>query len=340
MDHSLCKSLQHRAVLHLFRAAHGANLAARDIDEIQSAPANDLVQISSSQGVAPMIADGLEHLEDRELDIDNDLRIFFQEIKEGNRRRNQKMKAQLTEAAAVLGDVDIPVVVLKGGCELALPSYQHVHKRFIGDLDLLVPKSALKQAVSALESWGYFNAYQDDEFFSASEHHDAPLVNERWPAAIEVHQTIGGKSGEQLLPADQIIKAAEKTTVANVMVPSRLNRLIHLVFHQQVQHSGFQNRSLSIKSLVDFAALVVDEDHILAAREPFAAAGLHTQFDGLLAVTEFILPGQLPQIDHTKDAKNGPWQRFFAWVHHAGRLLKSRYGEYWVGPGVTQLTHV
>ncbi len=303
MDDRLCTSLQHRVVLHLFRAAHGAKLYARDIEDIQYVRGDDLVRISAAHGIAPTIADGLERLDINELDIDRDLTIFFQEIREGNRFRNQKMKAQLTEAAAILSDADIRVVVLKGGCELALPSYQQVHKRFIGDLDLLIPKTALRQAVSVLESKGYFDAYQDDEFYNSPEHHDAPLINERWPAPVEIHQTIGGEQGEQLLPAEQIIHTAKETVISNLMVPSRVNRLIHLVLHQQVQHAGFQDRILSLRSLADMAALVVDEDHIVSARKPFEAAGLQTHFDGLLAATDLILPGLLPSIDHTQNAE-------------------------------------
>lgn len=307
MDSGLCNSLQHRAVLHLFRAAHGIGISSADIADIQTASANDLVRISSAQGIAPLMADGLDHLEGNHLDIDRDLTIFFQEVRKGNRLRNLKMKAQLTQAAAVLGDEGIPVVVLKGGCEFALPSYREIHQRFVGDLDLLVPKTALSQTVSALVSKGYTDAYQDDEFYNSPDHHDAPLINERWPAAVEIHQTIGGESGEQLLPADRIFETAEETSIANVMVPSLLNRLIHLVLHQQVQHTGFQDRVLSLRTLADLAALVVDEDHLLTARQPFEAVGLQVHFDGLLAVTDLVLPGLLPPIDLDEDS--GQWAR-------------------------------
>lgn len=307
MDDGLCNSIQHRAVLHLFRAAHGIGISAAGMAEIQSASANDIVRISSAQGIAPLIADGLDRLEIDHLDIDRDLTIFFREIRNGNRLRNLKMKAQLTEAASALEEKGIPVVVLKGGCEFALPSYRKIHQRFIGDLDILVPKAALGEAVSVLVSKGYADAYEDDRFYNSPDHHDAPLVNERWPAAVEIHQAIGGESGEQLLPADKIFETAEQTSIANVMVPSRLNRLIHLVLHQQVQHTGFQDRVLSLRTLADMAVLVVDEEHLLAARHPFEAAGLQVQFDGLLAVTDLVLPGLLPPTDHPRDAEQ--WAR-------------------------------
>ena len=149
------------------------------------------------------MADGLDHLDENRLSIDRDLRIFWQEIREGNRLRNQKMKAQLTEAARILADENIPVVVLKGGCELVQPSTQKFHRRFIGDLDLLVAKADLSKAMSALQASGYEDAYEDDEFFHSPDHHDTPLFNRRYPAAIEMHKAIGGKGGEQFLPADE-----------------------------------------------------------------------------------------------------------------------------------------
>lgn len=303
MDKGLCNSLQHRAVIQLFQAAHGVKISPAGIADIQSASAEDIVQISAAQGIAPMIADGLEQLEEIQLGIDRDLYIFFQEIREGNRVRNQKMKAQLTSAVAVLGNDDIPTVVLKGGCEFALPSYRQVHRRFIGDLDLLVPKTALRRAVSSLESQGYIETYQDDEFYRSPEHHEAPLVNESWPAAVEIHGTIGGKRGEQLLPADHIMKTAVETSIANLMVPTRLNRLVHLVFHQQVQNLGFQNRLISLRTLADLVALAADENHLHEARRPFEAFGLQSHFDGLLAMTDFILPDVLPSFNRNKDAE-------------------------------------
>ncbi|MCP4407560.1 MAG: nucleotidyltransferase family protein [Gammaproteobacteria bacterium] len=307
MDDRLCHSLNHRAVLQLFRASHGLKISAAGIADIQSASAEDLVRIVSYHGIAPMIADGLVRLEENQLGIDRDLRIFFQEIREGNRLRNRKMKAQLTEAAVILAEENIPVVVLKGGCELVQPSYQEVYKRFMADLDLLIPETSIMQAVAALESNGYINPYLDDEFFVSAEHHDAPLVNERWPAAIEIHHKIGGTSGEQLLPTHQIFKTAEETAIANVMVPSRLNRLIHMMFHGQIQHSGFQDRLVSLRNIADMAALIVDQNHIHSARHPFQTAGLQSHFDGLLAATDLILPGLHPSFDYSEDAEQ--WAR-------------------------------
>ena len=304
MDRSLCASIQHRAVLHLLRAAHGIDLTARDIADIEAAPAGELVSISSQQGIAPLMADGLDYLGPAQPDIDRDLRIFFREIRQGNRQRNEKMAAQLIEAAMVLGEGDIPVVVLKGGCELAMPSYGKLHKRFIGDLDLLVPDASLQDAYDALEAVDYFNAYESDEFYDSPDHHDAPLVAERWPAAVELHHTIGGKEGSRFLPARQIFGNAVTTEIDNVKVPSLHDRLVHLVFHQQTQHSGYDDRLVSLRTIADVAALVVDADHIQAARRPFVAAGIEGQFDGLLSLVEIVLPGIFPLAESTPGAEN------------------------------------
>ncbi|MEM6460758.1 MAG: nucleotidyltransferase family protein [Pseudomonadota bacterium] len=307
MEDQLVQSLNHRAVLHLFRATHGIAIPDAAVADIQSASAEQLVRISSSHGIAPMMADGLDQLDEGRLKIDRDLGIFFQEIREGNRLRNMKMFAQLAEAAGILLDNGIPVTVLKGGCVLAELSRQQFHRRFIGDLDLLVANADMSRAVLALEASGYDDALAVDTFSHSPDHHATPLVNRRHPAAIEIHRSIGGKDGERFLPAETIIGTAEETEITNLRVPSRFNRLVHAVFHSQIQDSGYRDRVIVLRNIADLVSLAADRDHVEEARRYFGQAGLKACFDSILSATDILLPDKLPPHTREKDAET--WAR-------------------------------
>lgn len=297
MQATLCSSVPHRAVLSLFQSAHGLPLDEESIDDIRGSQGSDLVSISSDQAVTAMMADGLQNLPEADLGLERDLQIFFQEMRNGNRTRNEYLCEQLAEIGEVFAEESIPVVILKGGCELALPRYPHLHQRMIGDLDILVPEDAGSSAMTLLDSIGYVNAYDNDKFYNSPDHHDAPMICEDWPGAVEIHQSIGGEGGNRFLPTQRIFEDAEETVLENIRVPCLDHRFAHLVHHMQIQDSGYADRRLFLRAIADTAAFAEDEEQVARVRDMFASAGLLDEFDTLLALAQTILPVAFPSFE-------------------------------------------
>ncbi len=303
MDATLCSSVPHRAVLSLFQSAYGLPLKADAINDIRMAEGGDLVSISSGQGVAQLMADGLQDTADADLGIERDLRIFFQEMCEGNRVRNTNLREQLAEIGELFAQESIPLIILKGGCELVLPRYRELYQRLVGDLDILVPEDAGPAAMTLLQSIGYVSAFDNDKFYNSPDHHDAPMVCEDWPAAVEIHQSIGGEGGGRFLPTARIFETAVNTGHENVQVPSIDHRLAHLVYHMQIQDNGYADRVLFLRAIADTAALVDDAEQVHRVRDMFEAVGSRNEFDALIALAQLILPGVVPAIETSGDIR-------------------------------------
>ena len=67
---------------------------------------------------------------------------------------NQRILKELETLTRLFRQADIPVVVLKGAC-FALTIYPDIGLRPMGDLDLLVPKNDLAEAVQIAKTIGY-----------------------------------------------------------------------------------------------------------------------------------------------------------------------------------------
>lgn len=71
--------------------------------------------------------------------------------------QNQKLIGELEELARLFDQAEIPVVVIKGAC-FALTIYADASLRPMGDLDLLVPRQKLSEAVQIAKSSGYMES--------------------------------------------------------------------------------------------------------------------------------------------------------------------------------------
>lgn len=71
-----------------------------------------------------------------------------------NVKRNMLLFYELERVLAALGARGIPVVLLKGAA-LAKSLYEDIGLRVMGDLDVLVPKERVNEAIEAAEGFGY-----------------------------------------------------------------------------------------------------------------------------------------------------------------------------------------
>jgi hypothetical protein len=73
---------------------------------------------------------------------------------------NQNIFKELEVLARLFNQADIPAVVLKGAC-FALTIYPDIGLRPMGDLDILVPKAKLAEAIQIVKTLGYVDMLPD-----------------------------------------------------------------------------------------------------------------------------------------------------------------------------------
>lgn len=105
--------------------------------------------------------------------------------------QNLRIYEELNRILHVLGDSNIPTIVLKGAA-LAEGFWRNLSLRQMDDIDILVPEILLDQADHLLRAIGYVRneRYRPAEWYKKHHHHLAPLYNSRNGICVEVHRSL------------------------------------------------------------------------------------------------------------------------------------------------------
>ena len=167
-----------------------------------------------------------------------------------NAERNQAIIAEAIHAAALLNQIAIQPLALKGLAYLLLGVYPNQGARYLADIDLLIPARDLPRAVAHLRHHGYFENEADN--FTEFRHHHPNLRRAGLPH-IELHHRVGQGVCNRLLPAVKILADAKPITVegATFLIPSPSHLVNHLILHSQLAHP-YNNRIFPpLRALVD-----------------------------------------------------------------------------------------
>ncbi|WP_300398267.1 nucleotidyltransferase family protein [uncultured Sphingobium sp.] len=135
-------------------------------------------------------------------------------------------------AAAALAPIGVRLVVLKGTA-YAAAGLVAGQGRFIGDLDILVPRSAMSQVEPALMAagweWVKEDAY-DDAYYRQWMHELPPMIHVERDRMIDVHHTILPLTARPKPDADALLADAVPAG-ENVWTLSPEDRVIHAAAH-------------------------------------------------------------------------------------------------------------
>jgi hypothetical protein len=151
---------------------------------------------------------------------------------------------------SLLQDREIPVVVLKGAA-LRLTAYRDPAERPFGDIDILVPKESLPDAVALLEAQGYArHSEHRDRIYLEHFHH---LVLSRAPGfKVEVHWALA--PAHSTLGLDPEGFRREAVPAQTVSGPSfRVPAPEHMVIHLSAQNV---EDGLALRRLVDLDRII------------------------------------------------------------------------------------
>jgi hypothetical protein len=211
------------------------------------------VQIAGETLVAPAVLDALRS-KDIVQAIPRDVVDFFDGMAVLNRLRNKQLLIEAIELAAVLNEIGVVPVLLKGAAHLLSGLYPDLAHRMMVDLDVLVPADRLSECAARLHGIGY-EALSDGDF--SGHHHDPPLGRPGASAVVELHGEPLDIPHRLLLPPEAVLDSAVvfERGGTKLAVPSNRCRLVHSIAHAQLANHAYVYGHLALRELLDFARL-------------------------------------------------------------------------------------
>jgi Uncharacterised nucleotidyltransferase len=202
---------------------------------------------ASGQLVLPALAAALRDLGLAE-GLEANLREFLATVHAANLERNGELQDELATAVGFLNRAGIQPVLLKGAIRLADGLYPDHGWRMLRDLDLLVPKASLAEAIRALEKAGYAACRSGGDFRRRGGVCQIDLHTELFSTPRQVG----------LLQAVDILDRVRPVVFGDgrVGIPSVEHQLVHLIGHSQIRHLGHALGRITLRNRLEAAALV------------------------------------------------------------------------------------
>ncbi len=238
VDHNLFLSVMHEAsLLH--------RLGAGDLDQVVrfARRANLLanlalrVRASGDPPEAEALADVFEGAE-----------LFAQE-------HERRIRWEMTQLTPLVGSLDFPVMVLKGGAYLRM-GLESAAGRLVSDLDLMVPQAALPAMETAMLSSGYHGQKHDEydqHYYREWMHELPPMAHVARGTEVDVHHNIAPPVSRLKIDAASLIaRAVPLENGAPFMRLGDEDLVLHLCIH--LFHDGELDNAL--RELFDLDALL------------------------------------------------------------------------------------
>ncbi len=179
--------------------------------------------------------------------------LYLEDRYAANRKRNEALRAELIGIVGALNEAGIEPVILKGGAMLLEPAGLDPATRVMRDLDLLIPRSSLDDAVSALAGLGF----AEIETGMPPAHHHPPLLRDGGPASVELHWDLLAPQARAMLPTAAALRATRPCpadgAVARILAPTE--RLLHNLLHAQVVDRAHRRHQFKLRDLHEFSLL-------------------------------------------------------------------------------------
>lgn len=272
---------------------HGRDLEAAAAAALADA-SFDLVRLAQLAGrhlITPMLAAGAAEpsLARR---LPDDFRLYLEFVHAENSRRNHRLRRQLVEAARHLNRIGVEPVLLKGAIRLVDGLYPDPGRRFMRDLDVIVPRDRLFDAAECLTPIGY-----SFEIGEEAAPRDLQGLAPDGCAMIELHAELLPHR-QELCPARDVIARSRAIELdgARMRVPDTVDQLVHLIAHDRLEADLHAAGMFVLRNVFETALLCRDgrdADRVLAR---FGAVGLAPWAETHLDLARRLFPGDMPRL--------------------------------------------
>jgi hypothetical protein len=255
-----------------------------------------LIEISSRHLVTPALPTALGQKGVIDL-IPADLHQFLTGLRLLNIQRNEALAGQIVEIGRALNDEGIEPILLKGAAHLHSGLYADSGDRVLGDLDVLIPAEAAREAYLALVKLGYQGYFQTKPGDPYHDHHHLPpLEHPARKAAVELHtEPVNKRYRDVLSPAEMRADSIPlEIQGGRWRRPSLTHQAVHLVLHFQSTryHVRWFAQRFPLRHLLDLTLIrraAGDQIDWPGVRERFQRGGQGRALRLLLALAEGFL---------------------------------------------------
>jgi hypothetical protein len=279
---------------HVLSLIISERIQVLNLDSFSPADWDQLVSKAQAEGVGPLVYWVLSRL-GKFSSVPQSARNSLHSMYAITWRQTQKIIKELEVVAHLYDQADIPAVVLKGAC-FALTIYPDIGLRQMGDLDLLVQKSKLTEAVRIAKTLGYMDTLPEASPGLSDILSHAICLQKTGQQAItlEIHNSlVADKSFTYAVPVDwfweqtePLIASSSQVRFEGLRMLTPTAQALYAAAHAMLQHGG-RNTPLrwyyDLDQLIRFYAERMDWDLLLSQARIFEwgsaldAALYHTQ---------------------------------------------------------------
>lgn len=190
-------------------------------------------------------------------DIESDVIEYLQGLHALNKKRNQALRNQAIEVVTALNKVGIVPMLIKGAVQLFQPLHLSFGTRIMADLDMVVHKDAINDAVHALIQLGY-KKHPGKDVDYAIHHHVAPMARPGDYGAVELHRSPLGVVAEPILSAREIWKSGDLWDTAGIQfkTPHVSHAVLIGFLHSQIVEERYKRVLIDYKGLYDMVVVL------------------------------------------------------------------------------------
>ena len=180
-------------------------------------------------------------------ELPTDVAIFFGEMEKRNGERNERLMAQLDEAAAIMNAAGVSPILLKGTAWLAHTPPERRAARMLADIDLMVPAGRFMSMIDQLCSIGYRLETSDLEPGVP-----AVLSRPQDAATIDLHSEYGGIN-TLFYRFEDLAKDAALLDLEGgiILLPTPVACTAILLLHDQLKGRDYLRGRIDLRHLLD-----------------------------------------------------------------------------------------
>lgn len=276
-----------------------------------------LFELANRFWLGPALANALIANPDFNADTHGSLAKYCRMLVEGGKVRHDALKSELVRLVTFLNERDIEPLLFKGAATLGGEHDNLRGRRWMMDLDVVLPKSTVEPTWNALFEHGYKKLVHDKEMFDGHIFrplkHAPELVGAN-NITVELHYRLLSSSVRNA-PLQLLEKSARSRIVVapNAKPPLRAwqltptDKVIQSIAHDMLDHGYYHKRSLDLRYCYHLylltAAAKRDVEHIDWAVVEKAFARHRKK----LAVARYILSWFAPADDRFKTPTTDRW---------------------------------
>ncbi len=224
-----------RNIYHEFLCAclRSDKVKARTLTQTPAWSWDRLFDEANKNAVLPAVSLALRDRID--LPLPSDVSGFLSTVTTLNLERNEWISSEVESVVALLNQIGIEPVLLKGAAYLVIGVFANPAERYLVDVDLLIPNEHLEAAAALLIKNGFVR--DDTDRFGRFRHHHPPLVRPGC-VSVEIHHRLAMGRAGSILPAQEVLARATPCSfgTSRARVPCPQHLVTHLILHSQLVH--------------------------------------------------------------------------------------------------------